>query len=267
MMDNRNRNILIVLAFIVIAACCLVVLAVVILSGWLALSPADVSVGEQRVTERSEMHFAFAETPFLKIDNFAGDVTIRAGEDSDIYVSATKRARRQSELDEITIEPNHQADRLEIQTRRRRSLMGNQSVALEVTAPAGTVVEVSNGAGEVTIVGMEGEIKAHTGAGSVEVRDGGGPVELDTGAGSIVYEGRPRGLCRFETGAGSIELILPADVQVDVDLDTGVGRVDLGGFDVTGDVSSSQVEGRIGSGQDGSISASTGAGSIALSRR
>jgi DUF4097 and DUF4098 domain-containing protein YvlB len=266
MMDNRNRNLLIVLAFVVIAACCLVALVAVVLSGWLAFVPANVSMSEQRLEEYSEMQFAFTETPILKIDNFAGDVTIRAGEGNDIFVSATKKARRQSELGEISIEPDHQADKLEIRTYRQRRFGGNQSVALEVTAPAGTMVEVVNGAGEVTIVGLAGEIKAHTGAGSIEVRDGGGPVDLNTGAGSIEYRGRPRGVCRFETGAGSIELTLPADVAVEVDLGTGVGQVALGGFDVTGDVSSTWAEGRIGSGQDGSIYAHTGAGSIELRR-
>jgi hypothetical protein len=266
MMDNRNRNLLIVLALVVIAACCLVALVAVVFSGWLAFVPVNVGMSERHVEEYSEMQFAFTEAPYLKIDNFAGDVTIRAGEGDDIFVRATKRARRQSELGEVTIEPNHQADRLEIRTQRQRRLSGNQSVALEVTAPAGTVVEVVSGAGEVMIVGLAGEIKAHTGAGSIEVRDGGGPVDLDTGAGSIEYRGRPRGDCRFETGAGSIELTLPADVAVEVDLGTGVGQVRLGGFDVAGNVSATQAEGRIGSGQDGTIYAQTGAGSVELRR-
>jgi hypothetical protein len=92
-------------------------------------------------------------------------------------------------------------------------------------------------------------------------------VSLDTGTGGIDYEGQPEGHCRFDTGAGGITLRLPADLEMELDLDTGAGSIDLGGFAVDGHVRRGEVKGRLGDGSQGSITADTGTGGIDLVRR
>jgi DUF4097 and DUF4098 domain-containing protein YvlB len=98
------------------------------------------------------------------------------------------------------------------------------------------------------------------------VRGGMDQVRLDTSSGSIKYEGTPTGDCRFTTGSGGITLMLPADLNVTVDLQTGSGDIDLD-FDVDGRVTKDDVEGTIGSGDQGKIHASTESGGIDLLRR
>ena len=94
-----------------------------------------------------------------------------------------------------------------------------------------------------------------------------GQSRLDTGAGNITYEGTPQGDCDLDTGAGNITLRLPAEVDVEVKLDTGIGNVNVSGFDVDGEVSRGEVDGIIGRDPKSRIEAHTGAGNIDLVRR
>jgi DUF4097 and DUF4098 domain-containing protein YvlB len=252
----------------------LVILAV------LALLLAACDGLSQKYSEALEESFAVGDAPTLTVDNFAGAVTVRAGESGTIRVVATKRAAREKDLDRIEVEMKEQDGGVAIET-DRPSGWKNASVELEITAPANTRVDlytgagdvivrdlsgkvrVDSGAGDVEIDGASGEVDAHTGAGDIDVRDASGLVRLDTGAGDIDYQGQPRGDCRFDTGAGSIKLRLPDDVNVTVDLDTGAGDIDVD-MDVDGKVSKREVRGTIGSGDEGEIRAHTGAGDIDL---
>ncbi len=60
---------------------------------------------------------------------------------------------------------------------------------------------------------------------------------------------------------------LPDDANVEVELTTGVGNIDLGDFDIDGETSRTEVDGRIGSGEEATIEAHAGAGNVTLIRR
>jgi hypothetical protein len=216
----------------------------------------------ERESEVEEASFAVGDTPTLVVDNFAGDVTVRAGESGTIRVVATKWAGREKDLDRIEVRMDERDGEVEVIT-DPPSGWKNVSVDLEITAPAGTRAELRSGAGDVIVRDLEGDVRADSGAGDVDIRGASGEIDAHTGAGSIDYEGRPQGSCRFETGAGSIKLRVPDDVNVEVDLDTGVGSVDVS-LPVDGQVSKDRVRGTIGSGDEGEIRARTGAGSIDL---
>jgi hypothetical protein len=258
-------------------------------------------VGSQKYSEKLEQTFPVGDAPVVTVDNFAGEVVVRAGEDGRIRVAATKRAAREKDLDDIQVRMNGRDGGMEIITDRPSGLQ-NLSVELEITAPANTQVDVRTGGGDVNVRGIEGEIEANTGGGSIEVRDassdvrvetgggdievwgasgaieartGGGSIEvrdalglarLETGGGSIDYEGRTQGSCLFETGGGSIKLRLPADISARVELDTGGGEIDVE-FPVEGRVSKQEVSGTIGGGDGGEIRAHTGGGDIDVIRQ
>jgi len=264
-MESKNRTIWIFVIVALVLMCCCVIAVVAAALGFYTLGPVDrVQIGGE-VRESSEQSFVVGEAPSLSIDNFAGQVTVVAGESGTIRVQVTKKARGQNRLDSLAVSIVEKENGLQIET-RNSSHLSNVSVDLEITAPADTRLDVQNGAGEVNASGLVGELALHTGAGSVDVSGGSGAARLDTGAGSITYQGNPQGDCRFDTGAGSIEIYLPADASVNVDLSTGVGDISVD-FDVAGQVSRQRVQGTIGAGGQGSIYAHTGVGSIDLRRR
>ncbi len=234
----------------------------------------------QKYSEELQESFAVGDAPMLIVDNFAGDVVVRAGESGTVRVVATKRAAREKDLDRIDVEMRERDGGLEIIT-DPPSGWKSVSVDLEITVPASAHVDLHTGAGDVIVRDLEGdvradsnsgdvdvrdtsgEIDAHTNAGHIDVRRAIGSVHLDTSAGNIKYQGTPQGDCRFETSAGSIKLILPANVNVRLDLDATVGDIDVD-MSVEGTVSSRKVKGTIGSGDGGEIRAHTSAGNIDL---
>ncbi len=251
-----------------------------ILLAVLALSLVACNEMTQKYSEVEEQTFTVGNSPTLQVENFAGDVTLRIGESETMRVIATKRAARESNLDDIDVDIVERENGLEIKTDPPSGLK-NVSVNLEITVPADSSVKLHTGAGEITVPGLEGRvevdtgageieirdvrgtIEAHTGAGEIDVRDTIGPVRLDTGAGDINYEGWPEGECRFDTGAGSIKLRLPKDIDAQVNLEVGVGDIEVD-LPVEGQISKRKVHGTLGNGEGTEIRAHSGAGDIDL---
>jgi DUF4097 and DUF4098 domain-containing protein YvlB len=269
-MESKNRNLWIILAVIAVLLClCAIVVAALVAAGagFFTAFPAIREGGIGRVTESTEQVYSVGQAPQLEIDNFAGNVTVRSGESGRIRVIVEKKAMSDAGLQRISVGLEEQDNGLRIRTSRPSNLNASESVDIEVYVPADARLVLDTGAGNVQIDGVQGEIQAHSGAGNVEVWNAAGPVNLDTGAGNVEYEGEPRGEGTFETGAGNINLRLPADANVLIDLQTGLGNIDLGGFAVRGDTSGTDIQGTIGTGEQATIRAQTGAGNIELNQR
>ena len=217
---------------------------------------------KQRYSEVIEESFAVGNTPALTVDNFAGDVTVRSSEGGTLRVVASKRAAREKDLDRIEVVITQRDGAVEVETDPPSGLK-NVSVDIEITAPIGTHVDLHTGAGDVIVRDVDGDVRADSGAGDIDIRGTSGKIDAHTGAGSIDFRGRPRGNCRFDVVAGTIKLRLPADVNVKVDLDTSAGDIDVE-LPVDGKVSNRNVNGIIGSGDEGEIRAHVSAGNIDL---
>jgi DUF4097 and DUF4098 domain-containing protein YvlB len=282
-MNTRSRNILIVVVVALAAVClCMAVAGIAALT---SVVPWAVTQrpGLSRESERIEQTFDVGRTATLEVSTFAGSVTVQAGESSNVHMVATKRAPRRSDLDRIEVETSQRGEAVVIATKRPRGLT-SASVALEITTPPGTRVDVGSGSGSVEVRGLSGDVNvdtvsgsveivdvtgkidAHTASGRIEVRGGRERVRVDTGSGSIRYGGEPQGRCRFESGSGSITLELPSDLNMEVDVATGSGDIDVD-FRVDGEVTESEAVGTIGDGSGGSIYVRTGSGTIRLIRR
>jgi hypothetical protein len=282
-MEVRERNEWVIIIGILVILCCCVALVGAAAVTYFARLPFELGGVTDLQSERSEQSFEVGGVPILTVDSFAGSVTVRAGESGVIRAVAIKRVPRGRDAAQVEVTITERGDGLTIRT-RKPSGWSNVSVQLEITAPADTRLNVSTGAGSIDVQGFRGkveldtgsgsitirdiagEVKANSGAGSIDARGLGGTVRLETGAGSIDYEGTPLDDCRFDTGSGSIDLLLPADPDVEVDLSTGTGTITVD-FDIDGRVSRREVRGIIGRGDQGTIYASTGAGSISLKSR
>jgi len=266
--EPRNRNIWIAVAVIVVLCCCCVAAVAAGALGWFVNRVGKAEIDPEilvlfpRDSERIEKTFQVGESPYLEIRNFAGEIRVRPGEANAISVVATKRASSSSALARITVSMDEQGGRVVLRTKKSNDL-STARVDLEITAPPGTEVDVHTGAGNIEFRGMTGSIRANSGAGEIDATGAAGPVQLGVGAGSVTYEGTPSGRCNFQSGAGDINLRLPASPDVRVELKTGLGTVTVG-YDVDGSRSPRQVTGVIGDGDRASIYAHTGLGSISV---
>ena len=189
-----------------------------------ATEPAGDS--SHKYSEIEEDSFSVGESSSLVVESFVGNITVRPGAGGSIQIKATKWAAREDDLRLVNVEMSKLSGLVKIKTDKPASI-DNVSVDIEITAPSGT------------------------------------NIDIDLGVGSIDYVNRPGGGCFFNTGVGSIKLDLPADINVIVDLATGVGSINID-FNVEGEVSQKTVNGTIGDGDEGEIRARTGVGDIEM---
>lgn len=267
--EMENRTILIIVAVVVLMAllCCCAILGGAGIAALFTAVPSVSEGGIGRVEERMEQTFNVGDAPVVEVDGFAGNITVEAGESGSMRVVVTKRASSSEQLDAIGVDVAETEEGVVIRTSSPGGVTGYRTVDIEVTVPPDAHLSLSTDAGNVNVENVQGPVKAHSGAGNVRAYDARGPISLDTGAGAVEYHGDPRGECAFQTGAGSVMLHLPGDLNARVHLRTGIGSINLGSFDVDGQTGGTEVDGVIGSGEDATIEATTGAGSIRLAER
>jgi len=278
--STRGLGIFVIVVLVFMGLCAAAIAAVAL--GALTLPNLDLGISEPG-QDRIEQSFDVGAFPSLTIKNFSGGVTVRVGEPGTIRVIATKRGLSKARRDQIVVDMTPQESGLAIETKKPSGLSIG-SVDLEITAPPDTRLNLHTGSGGIEVDGLTedlvvdtgsggidlrnvpGAIQASTGSGGIDVVGGGGPARLQTGSGGIEYEGTPQGDCRFQTGSGGIVLRLPATLNITVDLSTGSGGIDVE-YDVSGQESRNSVKGAIGTGDQGTIYAHTGSGSIDLKKQ
>lgn len=286
-MEPRTRNTCIVVAAVLVVLCSCFAAAGAATVGWITdwayVWGAEPGVEQERI-ERS---FVVGNAPTLDIDAQVGNVTVRPGYEGTIQVVAIKRASARSGLDSMEISFVERPGGLEIRVRLSgpRLRLRNASVDLEIVAPPDTRFDLEADLADVDIRGFAGGASVVTRAGNVNLSDVAGPidvssdtgvvdiqaavgpVQVDTKAGLVMYTGMPQGECCFETDIGVIDITLPANPDLGVDAETGLlGDVRVH-CPVSGQVTSRQVRGVIGSGEGGRIRASSSVGDIDITCR
>jgi hypothetical protein len=147
---------------------------------------------------------------------------------------------------------------------------------------------IDTGDGSITLEGAKGDVRLRTGDGHIDARNIDGKLDATSGDGHIKIDGRFDALniktgdgsidarvlpgsklvsgWSIHTGDGSVDLVLPNELQADIDASTNDGRISLG-FPVTveGTFSNSKLHGKLnGGGQP--LTIHTGDGSIRLRR-
>jgi len=162
---------------------------------------------------------------------------------------------------------------------------GDGNVAMQ---PVAGRIRIDTGDGNVSADGVRGTVRMHSSDGHINGTNMDGSLEVDTGDGRINVRGRFDSLI-LKTGDGSIEaeaasgskiasswmlhsgdghinLRLPSDFSADLDAHTGDGHITLDiPISVAGSLSRSSIHGKINGG-GGSLSISSGDGSIHLEK-
>lgn len=170
--------------------------------------------------------FQIMEHARLVINNGAGRVTIRRGEEGIVSVAATKRASGIGiDAERMQINYNQHGDTLDISSLMAWSFFqfGLRTVDFEITVPASCDIQLQNGSGQVTVQGTNGEIRVRTGSGRIEARDIQGRVAMKTGSGRI-EAGNLQGQIDLRTGSSRIEA---QNLQGQINLNTGSSRIVL----------------------------------------
>src|SRR6266480_4547888 len=170
--------------------------------------------------------FQIMEHARLVINNGAGTVSIRRGEEGMVSVTATKRASGIGiNAERMQINYNHYGDMLDISSRMAWSILqfGLRTVDYEITVPSSCDVQLQNGSGRVAVQGTSGEIRVRTGSGRVDAHDLQGRISMKTGSGRIEASNL-QGLIDLHTGSSRIIL---GNVRGQLTAQTGSGRIEV----------------------------------------
>ncbi|MGB8347214.1 MAG: DUF4097 family beta strand repeat-containing protein [Ktedonobacteraceae bacterium] len=170
--------------------------------------------------------FQIMEHARLVINNGAGSVSIRRGEEDTVSVAATKRASGIGiDAERMQINYTQQGDTLDISSHMAWSLLqfGLRAVDFEITVPSNCDIQLQNGSGRVAVQETSGVIRVRTGGGGVQARDLQGQIMMKTGGG-LIEASNLQGQIMMKTGGGRIEA---SNLQGQLELRSGGSRIML----------------------------------------
>lgn len=192
----------------------------------------------------------------LEVSTGSGNITVKSGDNSDVYISAKVRANNNSwfgngggmsaeeKVKRIEANPpiEQSGNSIRIGHIEDRDLRQNVSISYEITVPVETKAHTQTGSGDQVIQDIRGPLRAQTGSGSIRVTKIGDETRVSTGSGDVRIE-TVKGRVFANTGSGTIQ-----------------ARGIAGGFSAetgSGDVSLEQNA-------PGDVVAKTGSGSVKL---
>ncbi len=223
----------------------------------MTLTVVSVKAGgnaEERDTIKKSFRVQSGGTLYLDLDH--GNVSIETGRDGVVNIEvdriveaedeyAAKRILEEHELvfgqsgSDVRLHSRFENDRWS------RKLWGQSTrfkVKVRVQVPERFNVSFTDGAGNVSVEGLQGRVEGRTGAGNLFIADVQGPVNVTSGAGNIELDGVVgrveivsgagnitvydlEGEVRAHTGAGNITARITGPLQGDSRLDSGAGNV------------------------------------------
>lgn len=231
-----------------------------------------------KVTKEETYTFKINTGGNLSVSNVNGSITVTGGDTDEIEVLAIKSADSQKELDKIEIKIDQSADSVVIETElsgsRRWLNWGGDGgkVIYKIKVPVSIdldSIETINGS--VNISGVSGDVRAESVNGALQLEDLSGDVQMETVNGSISAAFAKLGgqqKVKGSTVNGRMTLRLPADADVEINVDTLNGSIDAKDFDLESDKGfvGNDLNASIGSGS-ASINLDTVNGAIKIQRK
>ena len=177
----------------------------------------------------------------LRVESFAGSITVNTGESGNIHVMAERRGLDEDDLKNIHVDVDRRDDGIHVVATSEANRRGRHWVQLTVTVPPGTPTRLHTRGGSVRVEGTGAETDVHTAGGSIRVSGVAGHANLETAGGSVRVDEHD-GPVTAKTIGGSIRISGHAP---------GVEATTIGG--------SIRIDGA-----DGPVVASTKGGSITL---
>lgn len=262
---------------------------------WNAFNPPGIFWGGGRVqaAERFEREFEVGAQPDVLILNDVGRVRVVGGETGRVRVTGERvgfglsRAAAEERLRAVNVDVREEAGRLVIEGRIGRGQYRGDRVDLTVEVPPGVVVEVRADMGGIVLRDVGGNAAVTASMGAVDVKRFQGNLEVDAsmgrvtvreamitdllrleaGMGRIDFEGVPGTFGAVDAGMGSVELRLPPETALTLDVSVGLGRFDSD-FPLTGESTDRAFQGVLGTGEpQGRLVIDAGMGGVRIRER
>lgn len=246
------------------------------------LIPAGVALIAGAVITTSSVetrHFTVGASPHIVVKQTVGSIHVTSGgSGNEVRVQATKwMSRMWNNAAAFQVSYAQSADgntvTVTVEGTTPSTLFSGPGVALDLTVPANTGLELTMNTGDIQVTGVNGQMLLANNTGSITVREAtlAAGSSLTTNTGSITFRGsiEPRGNYLFSTNTGSIDVTVPSSAAFTVDASTDTGSInsDVPGVVITHNTMvGSQAHGAVGSAPSASMVLRSNTGSIRLAQ-
>ncbi len=179
--------------------------------------------------------FEVGTQPTIKVQNRAGTILVRAGQEGQVSVTTNRRGYLFSQ--HWQVEQDAPLSYAYDETKNTVAVrvdgwrpFGNNSIDFEVVVPPRAHLELEANAGKIIVRDIQGKMKLSTDAGAIEVWGATlqGKSRLKTDAGSITFDGAldPSGNYELSTDMGTVSATLSASTSFLLDAKTDLGTVE-----------------------------------------
>lgn len=210
------------------------------------------------------INYSVSSAPKIIVHADAGDVHIHSGSGSSIVIKATKHLGifdNGTSNPDITTQQNGNTINITTTVETYFSLLGGgrSYVSLDITLPSTSNVQLTEGAGNITVDDVSGQMAIHNQAGDITLNDSrlSGSSSLISDAGNIQFDGSldQHGSYQFTTQAGNVTLTLPSNSSLNLHTQVTAGHIQ----NAFGD-------GATGSAPQAPVNVSTTAGNITINK-
>lgn len=186
---------------------------------------------ELKLTEEFHQTYPLAADGRVSLANINGNVQITAWDRNEVKVDAIKRASTSEKLQEAKIAVDSTPDSIAIKTeypRDRKTYNNPASVDYTLTVPRNAKInKVDLINGDLIIEGLGNDIRASSINGKVNARGLTGRLDLSTVNGKVAASFARLGSSdvRLHSVNGPLELVLPSDVQAEIEASTLNGQI------------------------------------------
>lgn len=245
-------------------------------------------------TETVQQQFTTSDSPRIVVESFNGAVDVKAGSPGEVAVTVVRRGSAftggaaASALGSVEVRITHEDDTIRVRAWRAHSqpLLSSCGASVEVTAPAGSILDLATSNGRVYSSGITGPVSARSSNGAIDLDGVAAPTVVQTGNGSVtvraagpavVHAANSNGSVEFfgalapgesvfTTSNGSIQLVLPPDAQFALVASTSNGKIQNEFGMASGTQSATHVVGSVGDRAGVTIRAETSNGKITVRR-
>ncbi|GCE30844.1 hypothetical protein KDA_63280 [Dictyobacter alpinus] len=190
--------------------------------------------GKKRVIEEPVRSFSVQDMASLVVHNPLGSVNIHRGEAHNIVVRATRRTQgRFSRAEDLSLVYIQEGDRVTVNAVHKQpsgssATLGN--VDLDILVPANCDLETHQNVGSMLLDGIDGQLRIKQNIGSIYARNlflrKKSSIASNIGSVKIAAQLDPAGVYDYKTNIGSVELLLPATTNFEVQTATTIGSFD-----------------------------------------
>jgi hypothetical protein len=176
--------------------------------------------------------FEVGPRPTIVINNKAGSVRLRAGQEGQVSITTTKRgflfSQRWDQDSQVWYNQDQDSNTVSARVDNWRPF-GRNAIDFDVVVPPQASLELITNAGVVSVENVAGQMKLQSDAGTITAAQVtlSGRSRLKTNAGTIAFSGSidPAGDYELTTDLGTIDVTLPADASFALDARTDLGTV------------------------------------------